>query len=372
VKQVRRLDATWLLKNGENEIRVTVDCGEQVGASPFGVIAALAGTGASGAEVRVVTDAAWFTSGPSVSGEAVVEHGGFDAAPWNLTGASLQAASLYPAHRVTARLLADRGVKPDFGGEALQAIHRRDGDQEIYFVANREDRELAGLWAFRVTGKQPEWWNAVTGERRMLGQFEEIEGRTHVPVRLEAHESGFIVFRSGARAKVDGENFPALRSIMTLEGAWEVAFDPKRGGPASARFDRLEDWTQSPDEGIRYYSGKAVYRIRFDAVDGGEQELFLSLGRVCNMASVRLNGQDLGVAWCAPWRVAVLQRLLKVRGNELEITVANLWWNRLVRDSGLSEVDRLTWIPGKYPFRGNEPLQPSGLLGPVRIETRSG
>jgi hypothetical protein len=193
-----------------------------------------------------------------------------------------------------------------------------------------------------------------------------------VPVRLEAHESGFIVFRSGARAKVDGENFPALKSIMTLEGTWEVAFDPKWGGPASVRFDRLEDWTRSPDEGIRYYSGKAVYRIGFDAVDGGEQELFLSLGRVCNMASVRLNGQDLGAAWCAPWRVAVPQRLLKVRGNELEITVANLWWNRLVRDSGLSEADRLTWIPGKYPFGGNEPLQPSGLLGPVRIETRTG
>ena len=51
-------------------------------------------------------------------------------------------------------------------------------------------------------------------------------------------------------------------------------------------------------------------------------------------------------------------------------SVANLWWNRLVRDSGLPQTERLTWIPGKYPFAGNEPLQASGLLGPVRIEAR--
>lgn len=178
------------------------------------------------------------------------------------------------------------------------------------------------------------------------------------------------MFRSGTGAKVDGENFPPLRPVMTLEGTWEVAFDPKWGGPASVRFDRLVDWAQSPEEGIRYYSGKAIYRIKFDARDDGGRDLFLSLGRVCNMAAARLNGRDLGVAWCAPWRLAVPQRALKGRGNELEITVANLWWNRLGRDSRLPQTERLTWIPGKYPFAGNEPLQASGLLGPVRIEAR--
>ena len=73
------------------------------------------------------------------------------------------------------------------------------------------DRELAATWAFRVTGKRPEWWDAVTGERRTLAQFEENDGRTHVPVRLDAHESGFVVFRSGTGAKAHGENFPEFR-----------------------------------------------------------------------------------------------------------------------------------------------------------------
>ena len=370
VHQVRRLDATWLLKDGENEIRLTVNCEDHAGAMPFGAIATLAGIGASGVQVHVVTDATWsLTSESGVSSAAVVEHGGFDAAPWNLTEASLQAASQYPAYRVTARLLADLGVLPDFEGEGLRAIHRRDGDQDIYFVANRENRDLVTSWAFRVTGKQPEWWDAVTGERRTLPQFEETEGRTHVPMRLEAHGSGFMVFRRRGGTSVHEENFPSLRPVLTLEGAWDVEFDPKWGGPASARFDHLEDWTQRPEEGIRYYSGTAVYRIGFDSVGNGDPGLVLSLGRVSNMASARLNGRDLGVAWCAPWRLPIPPHVLKSRGNELEITVANLWWNRLVRDSTLPQAKRLTWIPGEYPFTGNEPLQASGLLGPVRIET---
>jgi hypothetical protein len=107
--------------------------------------------------------------------------------------------------------------------------------------------------------------------------------------------------------------------------------------------------------------------IIFDAEDIGNRDLSLSLGDVRNMAEARLNGQDLGVAWCAPWRLALPERVLKARGNELAVTVANLWWNRLVKDSALPEAKRLTWIPGKYPFSGSEQLQASGLLGPVQI-----
>ena len=372
VNQVRRFDATWLIQNGENEICVTVDCDNHKSQAALGVIAALAGIGSSGERIRVVTDCSWGTSSSRAAGNAAVEVGGFGSAPWNLTETSLQAASLYPPYRVTSRLLSGLGVKPDFEGEAMRAIHRCDGDEDIYFVANREGREMGTSWAFRVTGKQPEWWDALNSERRLLHQFEEKDGQTHVPIRLEAHESGFVVFRKGAIERADSDNFPRPRTLLTVEGVWEVAFDPRWGGPRSVRFDRLEDWTSRPEDGIRYYSGKAIYKSRFDGGETGEnRSLVLSLGNVGNIAGVRLNGRDLGVAWCAPWRVTLPHGVLRARDNQLEIAVANLWWNRLVRDSSLPEAERLTWIPGKYPFTGIEQLQPSGLLGPVRIEMRN-
>jgi hypothetical protein len=258
VKQVRRLDATWLLKNGENEICVTVDCGKHAQAVPFfGLIAALTGIGRSGVQVRVVTDAGWsVTSLENAAAQPVVDQGGFDAAPWKLTEASLQAASLYPPYRVISRLLAELGIAPDFEGEGMRAIHRRDGDEDIYFVANRTDGELAATWSFRATGKRPEWWDAVTGERRPLAQFEQKEGRIHVPVRLDAHESGFVLFRSGTGAKADEENFPKFRSVVNVEGTWEVTFDSKLGGPASVRFDGLSDWAQSQERGSDITPGR--------------------------------------------------------------------------------------------------------------------
>jgi hypothetical protein len=49
-----------------------------------------------------------------------------------------------------------------------------------------------------------------------------------------------------------------------LGGAWTVKFDPKWGGPEAVSFERLEDWTQRPEPGIRYYSGKATYTPTFD------------------------------------------------------------------------------------------------------------
>jgi hypothetical protein len=83
---------------------------------------------------------------------------------------------------------------------------------------------------------------------------------------------------------------------MTLAGAWELSFDPKWGGPVKAVFRSLEDWSKSPEPGIKYYSGKAVYRMTFDcAIDPTRGRYSISLGQVHNIASVKLNGRDLGV-----------------------------------------------------------------------------
>jgi len=89
---------------------------------------------------------------------------------------------------------------------------------------------------------------------------------------------------------------------------------------------------------------------------------------VKNLASVKLNGRDLGIVWCAPWRVVVPAGMLKARGNKLEIIVANLWSNRLIGDSGKPENQRLSHTTYSQ-YNDKSPLQPSGLLGPVVLES---
>ena len=135
-------------------------------------------------------------------------------------------------------------------------------------------------------------------------------------------------------------------------------------------FDTLTDWIKRPEEGIKGYSGTAAYRKKFDLPAGvaPAKAAFIDLGVVKEMARVELNGRDLGVAWCPPWQVKIPSGLLKVRGNELVITVANNWCNRLCTDKALPEKERLTRIgTGLLAAVAKRELQPAGLLGPVRV-----
>ena len=82
-----------------------------------------------------------------------------------------------------------------------------------------------------------------------------------------------------------------------------MKFDPKWGGPESVSFEQLEDWTKWLEPGIRHYSGKATYTRTFDlpeAVRTSRQRLYLDLGKVKNVAEVRLNDRHLGVVGRRP------------------------------------------------------------------------
>lgn len=369
-EQVRRYDATSLLRNGTNEVTVLAGAESSDYQAAPGILAALSIVRGASTQ-HIVTDTAWTASSPTeAQARRTTLLGGFEAAPWKLTKASLEEANLYPSYRQTQKVLEALRIAPDFdGGDDLRFIHRRDREVDIYFIANRRNEELTRTCSFRARGKKPQWWDPMTGESRELPELHEQGDHTQIPVRLAPHESGFIVFGGAASAQHNGaENFPVYSDLTTIPGPWQVSFDPRWGGPAAVRFEHLSDWSSSSDDGIRSYSGKAVYRTHFDCAgikDG--QRHSITLGEVHVIASVTLNGRTLGTAWCRPWRLAVPKGLLKPQDNEIEITVANLWINRLIRDSGLPEEKRLTWVP-ENPFHPDAPLERSGLLGPVVLQ----
>lgn len=298
-----------------------------------------------------------------------------EEAATNLTNQT-RSNGIYPDYAITAEVLARLGVPPDFESDGdIRYTHRREGETDIYFVASRSPAPQSARCRFRVAGRRPELWNPITGERRDLPDFTERDGITTVPMSFAPNESWFLVFRRPAKplpGAPGGEtNFPVITPRLTLSGPWEVAFDPKWGGPESITFPRLEDWIQRPEPGIKYYSGKARYHSAFDFAAAvspkARGRYFISVGAVEGLASVTLNGRPLGVLWCAPWRVEIPRGLLRSSGNQLEVTVANLWPNRLIGDLNLPENQRLTWTT-RNPFKKDSPLLPSGLLGPVTID----
>ena len=275
-------------------------------------------------------------------------------------------------------VLAKAGVIPDFtvGGEPgafLDWIHRSVNGTEIYFVANRQNRSEKAVCTFRVSGRQPELWDPVSGQVRVLQQCKVADdGRMEVPLQFEPYQSGFVVFRNKVEevTAVGYENFHELMPLLELTGAWEVAFDPKWGGPEKIVFDKLDDWTKRPEDMIKYFSGAATYRKVFDfqqsKIENQKSKIFLHLGEVRDVARVRLNGKDFGVVWCAPWRVDVTEAI-KPGANALEIEVINLWPNRLIGDGKLPPEKRLTQTNIDGFYSGEHNLLPSGLLGPVRL-----
>jgi hypothetical protein len=171
-------------------------------------------------------------------------------------------------------------------------------------------------------------------------------------------------------------------AVLDLAGPWAVQFDAKwfydqksgvrsqesEAESAKVIFDKLEDWTARPEKGIKYFSGTAVYNKVFDAdvsrLTSHVSRLYLDLGRVKNLAEVKLNGRDLGVLWKPPFRVDVTD-YVKPGTNTLEVKVTNLWPNRLIGDAGLPATNRVA-VTTYNPYR-NSPLLESGLIGPVRL-----
>ena len=261
-----------------------------------------------------------------------------------------------------------RNVSPQ---ARLDWIHRRDGDCEIYFVSNQSAVSATAEVVFRVGGKQPELWDAVTGQIRDLPDWRVEDGRTVVPLAFAPRESYFVVFRKNARswkARRMRRTSPSLNRSRKSPGPGRCRSIRSGAGPSRSSFEKLDDWTKRPEEGIRYYSGTATYRQTFDLPEtsrGENARIYLDLGRVQNLAAVRLNGKDLGVVWTAPWRVEITDAV-KPTGNQLEIDVVNLWPNRLIGDAALPPEKRLTKT-NVTTYKKDSPLLPSGLLGPVSV-----
>ena len=400
------LDVAALLRAGPNILAVEGENGGDA-PNPAGLIAALVVKFRDGRVLEVPTDRTW-QSRPAAEGNwttgtvtavagwsAALELGPLGMSPWNKgTRKTATEPEQYGDFSLVTGVLNQMGAAPDFESDGpLRYAHRRTADADIYFVANREERAVEPHCTFRVAGPAPKLWDPLTGETRALPEFTTHDGRTTVLLLFEAAQSFFILFpKSVAKNAQSTPNMTTLEPAtpsrglrhgiyglkIPLPGPWEVSFDPKWGGPEKITFQKLEDWSKRAEDGIKFYSGLATYRKNFDLPPGTiilipgtsiPRRLFLDLGTVKNLARVRLNGHELGVVWCAPWRVDITSAV-QPKDNALEITVANLWPNRLIGDQSLPSEKRFTSTTWN-PYKKDSHLLESGLLGPVTFQTTS-
>ena len=283
--------------------------------------------------------------------------------------------------------------------EKFRSYHRSCGDMDIIFLCNPSDSVAEDGFRFGFAGRGVEVWDPYTMSMNSL----DVESDS-LSLAIEALGSRFVIVRPG---KSDKPCLAAMKVVAShpVEGGWSVDF-PEIG---VVETDTLFSWPASAEKDIRYFSGTASYRKRVDIpaglMAGGDsgRRIYLSLGDVKNMASVSVNGQRLPLLWKSPYECDMTD-VIKPGENLVEISVTNLWPNRMIGDE--QEPDDLQWseplvytyapgspVAGRYltvnpdwlkngeerPSKGRKtvgcfkffsaesPLLPSGMTGPVEI-----
>jgi hypothetical protein len=312
--------------------------------------------------------------------------------------------------------LTGMNIQPDFvAPEGLDFIHRRDGDAEIYFVRNKQPQPVNVNARFRVSGREPEFWDPRTGHIERAAVYsltkDGVKEGIEVPIDLAANGSVFVVFRRpartdaitavthGARVAMRGDapqievsrngsytvtrangrrqtvQVSGVPAPITLDGEWNLEFEKGRGAPERLRIPSLTShgsWIRQSDPAVKFFSGTARYRKTFTLPpewNAGGHRVYLDFGALWTIGEAWLNGKPLGVLWTAPFQ-ADCTSALQNGSNELIVEITNTWYNRLVGDAALPADKRITHTnvgtSGGKPWANLEPLD-SGLFGPVRL-----
>lgn len=337
---------------------------------------------------------------------------------------AISKGNLYCTESARSALTA-AGVRPDFETSSdragsLDYIHRHANGMDIYFIRNTRPQPLQASVTLRVSGMQPELFDAVSGEVSQTLLFTPTaDHRTRLALALEPYGSIFVIFRNPSTSKTvtriarNGTvlysaaepeslalppNFAVQRKHgiaelstplagayqiafsdgsvkqvnaapvedSTLSGPWTLSFPPNWGAPPQVQLTRLQSWTQSADLGVRYFSGTATYRttVNLSAAQlAGGQATILDLGELYETAAVRINGAPAQILWRSPYTLRA-DSLLHTGQNSIEIDVTNLWPNRLIGDAQSPSGKHYTWTNIRK-YTKDSPLLPSGLLGPV-------
>lgn len=251
--------------------------------------------------------------------------------------------------------------------DGIAWTHRSAPGFDIYFISNQQEQQRTIELSLRTTKGPPELWDALSCKNVLANDWKIIKSRTVLSLQVAANGSVFVILQKNNSLPKEAHHHKTetITPLQTGKPHWEVSFDPKFDGPATpVVFDKLDSWTERPEEGIKYYSGTAIYKHTFIS-KSVVAETWLDLGRVANMAQVYVNGIDCGVAWTYPYRVNIT-RAIKPGINKLSIEVTNTWANRLMGEHAKPEKDRITWTNAPYRLEGKA-LLPAGLLGPVKL-----
>lgn len=290
----------------------------------------------------------------------------------------------------------------DFGqyAEDLHYLHKKIGDDDLYFISNQDSTEMDIEMRIRTQKKYCSLWNPVTGE--VYAKAHENDGEfSTLGLQLTEFGSCFLLFTDKPVTDRCLEIKHPVQEIA-LDRYWTMSFEDRRQCDTVVQvktFLPLNKW-KLPD--VKYYSGTVRYENSFDInarrLEKRKASVTVSFDDIHDICEVMVNGKSAGILWTRPY-VLDITDFVKDGSNEITVRVAGSWINRIIGDeqlepdmryemngtkftsgrlaafpewlySGMPEDrKRVTFYTWKH-YNRDSALVPSGLSGRVRIEIR--
>lgn len=245
---------------------------------------------------------------------------------------------------------------------------RRLADTDAFFLQNHSGTAFDGAIKLNTKYDNVELWDPTEVKRYGVMAEKNAEGLS-VTLHLDANEAVYLM-ASNEKAALPMHKTARVENRNEIIGDWEVEFDKSWGGPGKVVFHELTDWSQNSDDGIKYYSGTAVYHksIKMDKPKNGHQ-IVLKIPQIKTLGRVWLNGKEVTTIYGAPWE-ADITPYVKKGTNDLKIEVVNAWVNRLIGDAALPKDKRYTHPVPENKYNATDRLMESGIIGSVYLIDR--
>ncbi|HEY3839059.1 MAG TPA: glycosyl hydrolase [Bryobacteraceae bacterium] len=277
-------------------------------------------------------------------------------------------------------------VQPDFQvaehQSAIGIVHRKLDAGDLYFVVNTGNQPIHTKATVRITGKEPQWWDPMSGEV--------YRADNGVTLDLAPYESRILAYLDQPAANAAAMPSAANTSPIDLSSDWTLTLAGHTAAPI--HMDKLHSWADEP--ALKYYSGEMDYQKTVDVpasylqgksvvLDFGEGTVVpdphrtgpgmraLMESPVREAAVVNINGQRVGAIWHPPYQLDVT-KFLHAGKNEIHIMVGNLALNEMAARP-LPNYKLLNVRYGeRFQAQDMDQVQvmPSGITGPVRLVSR--
>ena len=255
----------------------------------------------------------------------------------------------------------------------VQFIRRTHTEGHHYFISDLQANDVEGWVTLNVPEKHIMCFDPMTGKRG-IAKTREVEGKTQVYMQLKSGESIILqTFTRSLQGEPEWKYRKEMDYSLSLDHGWKLRFvESYPAIEGEFKIDTPSSWTEVAHPAAKINRGTALYSLELDLPELSADDWILDLGDVRESARVRINGQEAGIAWAAPFRLSIGQ-LLKSGKNLIEVEVTNLPANsiaemdrqgkqwRIFEDINMA---KLNYEKGTY---GHWETLPSGLNGIVRL-----